>query len=59
MAGAALIGSARADTTTVFNEIMYHPAEPGGAEWIELHNMLAADIGSGRLAAAGRRGLCS
>ncbi len=32
------------DTTTVFNEVMYHPAGAGGAEWIELHNQMAVDM---------------
>ena len=34
-----------ADSTVVFNEIMYHPAdnEPG-MEWIELHNQMAVDM---------------
>ncbi|MBN2505882.1 MAG: lamin tail domain-containing protein [Verrucomicrobia bacterium] len=36
---------ARAGTTIVFNEVMYHPAtnEPA-LEWLELHNQLAVDI---------------
>lgn len=35
----------RADTTLVFNEIMYHPAtnEPA-MEWVELHNQYAVDL---------------
>ncbi|MEO8352992.1 MAG: lamin tail domain-containing protein, partial [Chthoniobacteraceae bacterium] len=33
-----------ADTTTVFNEVMYHPAGVSGAEWIELHNQMAVDM---------------
>ncbi|HWN97009.1 MAG TPA: lamin tail domain-containing protein, partial [Methylomirabilota bacterium] len=35
----------RADTTLVFNEIMYHPAtnEPA-MEWVELYNQLAVDL---------------
>lgn len=34
-----------ADTTLVFNEIMYHPAtnEPA-MEWLELHNQMAVDL---------------
>ncbi|HMJ91647.1 MAG TPA: lamin tail domain-containing protein, partial [Candidatus Acidoferrum sp.] len=35
----------RADTTLVFNEVMYHPAtnEPA-MEWVELYNQLAVDL---------------
>ncbi|HZO85607.1 MAG TPA: lamin tail domain-containing protein, partial [Verrucomicrobiae bacterium] len=35
----------RADTTLVFNEIMYHPVinEPA-YEWVEFHNQLAVDL---------------
>ncbi len=42
---AAGVGSARADATLVFNEIMYHPAtnEPA-LEWVELYNQLAVDL---------------
>ena len=42
---AAFVLSARADSTVVFNEIMYHPAtnEPG-LEWVELHNQMAVDM---------------
>ncbi|MCH8044395.1 MAG: lamin tail domain-containing protein [Planctomycetes bacterium] len=33
------------DSTVVFNEIMYHPAEDDVAgEWIELHNQMAVDM---------------
>ena len=32
------------DSTTVFNEIMYHPARQGEPEWIELHNQMAVDM---------------
>ena len=32
------------DSTTVINEVMYHPALPGGAEWIELHNQMAVNM---------------
>jgi hypothetical protein len=34
-----------ADTTLVFNEVMYHPAtnEPA-MEWVELHNQMAVDL---------------
>src|SRR5689334_11019237 len=37
--------SARADTSVVFNEIMYHPAtnEPA-TEWPELYNQMAVDV---------------
>lgn len=35
-------GAARAvDTTTVFNEVMYHPAAAADPEWIELKNVMA------------------
>jgi hypothetical protein len=36
---------ARADTSVVFNEIMYHPAtnEPA-MEWLELYNQMAVDV---------------
>ncbi len=41
----ALLTSARADTTLVFNEIMYHPAtnEPA-LEWVEFYNQMAVDV---------------
>jgi hypothetical protein len=32
------------DSTTVINEVMYHPADNGGPEWIELFNQLAVDM---------------
>ena len=32
------------DSTTVFNEIMYHPADDTAPEWIELHNQMAVDM---------------
>ena len=37
---------ARADSTVVFNEIMYHPNVTNEAqlEWIELHNQIAVDM---------------
>src|SRR6266536_608265 len=40
-----LAGPLRADSTVVFNEIMYHPAtnEPV-LEWLELHNQMAVDL---------------
>ena len=44
---AALIFSlaARADSTVVINEIMYHPASnESGLEWIELHNQMAVNM---------------
>ena len=44
--GSALVLSrALADSTVVFNEIMYHPAtnEPA-LEWIELHNQMAVSM---------------
>ena len=37
--------SLRADTTVVFNEIMYHPASNETTlEWIELRNQMAVDV---------------
>ena len=37
--------TARADTSVVFNEIMFHPRtnEPG-LEWVELYNQMAVDV---------------
>jgi hypothetical protein len=37
--------TAKADTTLVFNEVMYHPAgnEPTN-EWVELYNQMAVDL---------------
>src|SRR5947208_17159781 len=37
--------SAFADTSVVFNEVMYHPAtnEPA-MEWLELYNQMAVDV---------------
>ncbi|MBI4324053.1 MAG: lamin tail domain-containing protein, partial [Chloroflexi bacterium] len=36
---------ARADSTVVFNEIMYHPSRnETGLEWIELHNQMAVNM---------------
>ncbi|MDB6134646.1 MAG: hypothetical protein JWM59_2889 [Verrucomicrobiales bacterium] len=32
------------DATTVFNEVMYHPADANGAEWIELYNQMAVNM---------------
>ena len=32
------------DSTVVFNEIMYHPAESTEVEWVELHNQNAVDM---------------
>lgn len=41
----AFTAAARAvDSTTVFNEVMYHPLNPGEPEWIELHNEMAVDM---------------
>ncbi len=44
----SLLASATAthalDSTTVFNEVMYHPAVAGEAEWIELHNEMAINM---------------
>ena len=43
MFGAAT--SLRADTSVVFNEIMYHPATNEAAlEWVELRNQMAVDV---------------
>lgn len=41
-----LAGHVRADSTVVFNEIMYHPRATNEAqfEWIELHNQMAVDM---------------
>jgi Lamin Tail Domain/Putative Ig domain len=41
----SLAVSVRADTTVVFNEIMYHPAtnEPA-MEWLELYNQMVVDM---------------
>ena len=40
-----LLALARADSTLVFNEIMYHPAtSETGLEWIELHNQMAVNM---------------
>src|SRR4029077_1117941 len=40
-----LLSRARADSTLVFNEIMYHPATSETAlEWIELHNQMGVNI---------------
>ena len=41
----ACIASARADSTVVFNEIMYHPAtNEAELEWVELHNQMSVDM---------------
>ena len=38
-------GNVRADSTVVFNEIMYHSATNEAAlEWVELHNQMAVDM---------------
>ncbi|MBI4600696.1 MAG: lamin tail domain-containing protein [Planctomycetes bacterium] len=45
LAAVAAAGIARADSTVVFNEVMYHP--PGNEallEWVELHNPMAVDM---------------
>jgi hypothetical protein len=41
-----LAAHARADSTVVFNEIMYHPNATNEAqlEWLELHNQMAVDM---------------
>jgi hypothetical protein len=42
---AACLSSTRADTTVVFNEIMYHPAtNESSMEWVELYNQMAVNI---------------
>ncbi len=47
LAWAALM-PARADTTLVFNEIMYHPATNETVlEWVELYNQMAVDLDIG------------
>jgi hypothetical protein len=40
-----VLTAVRADTTLVFNEVMYHPAtnEPA-LEWVELYNQMAVDL---------------
>ena len=41
----SVVASSRADSTVVFNEIMYHPAtNEVEMEWVELHNQMAADM---------------
>jgi hypothetical protein len=41
----ALVGPLFADTTLVFNEILYHPATgEADREWIELYNQMAVDL---------------
>ena len=42
--GEALESRIVLDSTVVFNEIMYHPADESGVEWIELHNQMAVDM---------------
>lgn len=32
------------DSTTVINEVMYHPSQVGESEWIELYNQMAVDM---------------
>ena len=36
--------TSRADSVVVFNEIMYHPGNAAGGEWLELHNQMAVDV---------------
>ncbi len=36
--------AALADSTTVFNEIQYHPRSDSDPEWVELHNQMAVDM---------------
>src|ERR1035441_3888788 len=43
--GVFCIASARADSTVVFNEIMYHPpTNEAEMEWVELHNQMSVDM---------------
>jgi len=36
---------AHADSTVVFNEVMYHPAsDPAALEWVELYNQMGVDM---------------
>ncbi len=45
LASCVLLATARAvDTTTVFNEVMYHPATPADTEWIEFRNEMAINM---------------
>jgi len=45
MVATALMLSVRAgDGTVVFNEVMYHPATPAAAEWIEFKNVLSVNV---------------
>src|SRR5437764_13083479 len=38
--------TARADSTVVFNEIMFHPqTNEAQLEWVELYNQMAVDMG--------------
>src|ERR1017187_684041 len=39
-----LAAASRADSVVVFNEIMYHPGNAAGGEWLELHNQMAVDV---------------
>ncbi len=32
------------DSTTVFNEVMYHPAGAADSEWIEIHNQMSVNM---------------
>jgi hypothetical protein len=32
------------DSVVTFSEVLYHPAETEGAEWIELHNQMSVDV---------------
>lgn len=42
---AAALVRAMADSTVVFNEVHYHPAEPEARlEWVELHNQMAVSM---------------
>lgn len=45
LAGLCFVRNARADSTVVFNEIMFHPVTNESAlEWVELHNQMAVDM---------------
>src|SRR2546425_9181762 len=52
-----IVSSVSADSTIVFNEIMYHPAtnEPA-LEWLELHNQMAVnmDVSEGSIEGGGQ-----
>lgn len=39
-----LLSWAAADSVVVFNEVMYHPRDDDGVEWLELHNQMGVAI---------------